>query len=281
MFPSGVNTVYLDKAAEDTKAVGGSPDYSPRRYSPPKLLHNIRGIIFDFDGTLFDNALIAFYLIAAYPPDALRLWKERLVRKRFAGCDYASAEEYHQAFFTALGKYCLCSPERIRNWYFNRYMPRMARVLKKHYEPRPGAQELFRRFAQMSPNALRLAVYSDYPLLKERIEALGLYPGGIPLYGPESFGAQKPAAGPFLRIAADLGVRPEEVLVVGDRTETDGLGAFNAGMRFFCLETGRRRYYRLDPYRRRPEEKPRGPSLVMYAGAWDDLIKLLLQSIID
>jgi FMN phosphatase YigB (HAD superfamily) len=133
-------------------------------------------------------------------------------------------------------------------------------------------QELFRLFE--SP--LRLAVYSDYPFLKERVEALGLCPNpAIPLYGPESFGAQKPAARPFLRIAGDLGVAPKEILVIGDRDETDGLGAFNAGMRFFRLQTGRKRYYRLDPYRRPPENQPHGPSLVMYAGVWDDLMKVL------
>jgi len=285
MFSWRVKKVYLDEAAgEDNLVIGstaisGTPEYHSKQ--PPKLLHHVKGIIFDFDGTLFDNALIAFYLIAAYPPDVFRIWKERLVRKRFAGCDYNSAEDYHQAFFTAFGKSYFRSPQKMRDWYFNRYMPRMVRVLQRHYQPRPGVQKLFLHFAgktgRENENVPRIAVYSDYPFLKERLEALGVIPGsGVLLYGPESFGAQKPAAGPFLRIAADLGVRPEETLVIGDRNETDGLGAFNAGMRFFSLETGRRRYFRLDPYRRRPAEEPHGPLLVMYAGVWDDLIKLLL-----
>jgi len=247
----------------------------------PKLLHHIKGLIFDFDGTLFDNALIAFYLIAANPFDALRVWRERLVRRRFAGCDYTSAEEYHHAFFTALGKAGLCSPQKARDWYYNHYMPRMVRVLRKHYQPRPGVQQLLLHFGGKNSgkngNVPRIAVYSDYPFLKERMEALGvIYGPGVLLYGPDSFGAQKPAARPFLKIAADFGVRPDEVLVVGDRNETDGIGAFNAGMRYFSLETGRRRYFRLDPYRRRPHEIPHGPSLVMYSGVWDDLIKALL-----
>jgi FMN phosphatase YigB (HAD superfamily) len=289
MFFSRVRKVYLDEASggvhQDDGHLDGSyvdgAEHSPKH--PPKLLHNIKGLILDFDGTLFDNALIAFFLIAAYPPDALRIWRERLVRKRFAGCDYASAEEYHQAFFTALGKASLRSPQKMRSWYFNHYMPRMVRVLQRHYQPRQGVQKLFLRFSGRNEtgragNVPRIAVYSDYPFLEERLEALGVIHGpGVLLYGPESFGAQKPAARPFLRIAADLGARPEEVLVIGDRIDTDGHGAFNAGMRFFCLETGRRGYYRLDPYRRRPEEKPHGPSLVMYAGVWDDLVKALLE----
>jgi len=264
-------------AVTDTYSVG-KPGYYQGQHSLPRLLNNIKGIIFDFDGTLFDNALIPFHLIAAWPFDMLRIWNERLIRKRFAGCDYSSSEEYYNAFFAALGKACFRSPQRMRNWHFNHYMPRMVRVLKKHYQFRPGARELFQQFDNPS-SVWRVAVYSDYPFLKERMEALGLSPGsGILLFSPESFGAQKPAARPFRRIAAEMGAAPEEVLVIGDREETDGLGAFRAGMHFFCLETGRRRYFRLDPYRRYIKEKPHGPSLLMYTGTWDDLVKLLMNS---
>ncbi|MDR0487216.1 MAG: HAD family hydrolase [Treponema sp.] len=269
-FPSEVNRVYI------TNAPGGQA--ANEEIPPSKLLHNIRGIIFDFDGTLFDNARIPFHLIAAYPPDMLRIRNERLIRKNFGGCDYSSPEEYYNAFFTALAKVCLSSPQRIRDWYYNRYMPRMVYVLKKHYKPRPGVRELFARLNLSTEKNLPMAaVYSDYPFLRERLEALGLYPAKrISLYGPESFGAQKPAVRPFRQIAENMGVAPEEVLVIGDREDTDGLGAFHAGMRFFCLETGRRRYFRLDPNRRYEEEQPRGPSLVMYTSVWDNLIKLLL-----
>ena len=230
---------------------------------------NIKGIIFDFDGTLYDNSRFAFPMIAACPFDLCRSWKERLIRSRFAGCDYSSPEEYSNAFFAALGKACCCPPPRIRDWYFNRYMPRMIRVIKKHYQFRPGAGELLRKFdASAAPRA---AVYSDYPLLKERLEALGLSAGsGVFLYGPESFGAQKPAVRPFLRIAADLGAAPGEVLVIGDREETDGLGAFGAGMRFFHLKTGRKRHSRPDP-------GAPGSSPLMYKGGWDSLYSSLME----
>jgi HAD superfamily hydrolase (TIGR01549 family) len=269
-----------DSAAENRTEQYGDKSGTPLKTSveitSSKLLRGIKGVIFDFDGTLFDNALFPFYLILANPLDVIRLWKERLVRKRFAGVDFLSPEAYYQAFFSALGKICHRSPKRIQNWYFKRYMPRMAHVIKKHYQMRPGAEELFRYFN--SPGALKVAIFSDYPLLKERLEALGVDSSqNIPIYGPDSFGAQKPAVRPFLRIAETLGIAPEETLVVGDREETDGLGAFNAGMRFFCLETGRKRYFRSDPYRRREKKPPHGPQLVMYAGAWEDLVKQLLK----
>jgi FMN phosphatase YigB (HAD superfamily) len=270
-FASRLNRVYISDAVNAEGKI-------------PELLHNIRGIILDFDGTLFDNALIPFWLIAAYTPDILRIWRERLVRKRFTGRDFSTPEKYYRAFFAAMGTVCRKPSDVMRNWYFNHYMPRMIRVLKKHYVPRPGVKEFLSRLESpagspwgLPANFPKIAVYSDYPFLRERFASLGIAAGPkLLLYGPESFGAQKPAPRPFLRIAEDLGARPDEVLVIGDREETDGLGAFNAGMRFFCLKTGRQRYFRFDPYRRHPstgEQQP-GPSLLMYAGAWTELIEL-------
>jgi FMN phosphatase YigB (HAD superfamily) len=239
-----------------------------------KLLRGVKGIIFDCDGTLFDNRRMGFNLVVANPLDIFRIKNDRLIRKRFAGRDFSSPDNYYRAFFADMGKACWCSPERIRDWYFNRYMPRMVRTVKKHYHLRPRTQELFRHFESSSP--LRVAVYSDYPFLEERLAILGIYSSPrILLYCPESFGALKPAVRPLLNIAADLGIAPEETLVVGDREDPDGLGAFRAGMRFFCLETGRR-YVRFDPNYLRPGEEPQGPSLAMYGGAWDDLAGLLL-----
>jgi hypothetical protein len=54
------------------------------------------------------------------------------------------------------------------------------------------------------------------------------------------------------------------------------MGAFNAGMKFFCLVTGRKRYFRMDPYRNHPsrEEQPSGPSFSLYSGTWKDLVEL-------
>jgi len=241
-----------------------------------KMLRNIKGIIFDFDGTLYDNVNFAFYLISANPFDVFRIHRERLVRSRFAGRDFLSQENYNRAFFWEMGKRSIKSPEKLKVWYFNKYMPRMIRVIKNHYKPRPGIPELLKQM-ESSTCSVKGAVYSDYPVLEERMKALGLsISQKVPLYGPESFGAQKPAVRPFLQIAKNMGLKPEEVLVIGDREETDGLGAFNAGMHFFCLETGNKRYFRLDPNRRRPYGEPQGPTMLMYAGKWEGLINLLL-----
>jgi len=279
-FPSPVKWVHIP-AALGNPIAGNNALEDLSAYEEPetvckKMLRSIKGIIFDFDGTLFDNAFIALRLIGACPMDIFRIRRERLVRRRFTGCDYITPDKYNGAFFSELGKPFLSTPVGMRNWYHDRYMPRMVRILKKYYKPRPGVVELLRRIDNPSSQK-QVAIFSDYPFVKERLEALGLYTTKrIRLYDPDSFGAQKPAARPFLEIAKNMNLQPEEILVIGDREDTEGLGAFHAGMRFFCLETGRKRYFRFDPYRRKPEVEPNGPKLLMYAGAWDELIDLLL-----
>jgi FMN phosphatase YigB (HAD superfamily) len=242
------------------------------------VLRNIRGIIFDFDGTLYDYTWLPFRIIAANPMDMFRIRAERVVRKRFSGRDYGTPAVYYREYFALLAKLCRRSEAFIKKWYFNRYIPRMIRALKRYYTPRQGVKELLARMGSpLEAHRLEVALYSDYPALRERMGALGLFPGStIKLYGPESFGAQKPAPRPFLSIAREMGILPEETLVVGDREDTDGMGAQQAGMRFFCLETGRKRHFRLDPDRQiSVDEQPRGPSLTMYGGSWDKLYGIL------
>jgi FMN phosphatase YigB (HAD superfamily) len=158
---------------------------------------------------------------------------ERRIRKGLAGADYGSAGAYYGEFFSRMSRAAGKSAEGLRSWYFDRYIPLMCGVLKNHYRPRPGTAELFERLAA---GAVPFAVYSDYPRTAERLSALGLGPVCKgKLYGPEDFGAQKPAARPFLSIARDLGVPPDHTLVAGDRDDTDGAGAAAAGMAYIGI----------------------------------------------
>jgi FMN phosphatase YigB (HAD superfamily) len=194
------------------------------------------GIIFDFDGTLYDTRHFPVRLIAAKPVDLFLVRAERRVRAGFTGRDYGSEEAYYREFFAELARLTRRSPASVQFWYREEYMPRMIRLLKAFYRCRPGTTELFealRTGGNVTGKPVPFAVYSDYPRTAERLAAIGI-DGSLPfaVYGPEDFGAQKPAPRPFRTIAAALGCDPAGVLVVGDRDDTDGAGAAAAGMRY-------------------------------------------------
>jgi FMN phosphatase YigB (HAD superfamily) len=261
---------------------------------PEIKLRNIRGIIFDFDGTLYDYRFLPFRLVMEDPRDLFRIRSERKTRKAFAGQDCGSPEVYYEEYFSYLGALCRRDGRIVRDWYFNRYLPRMVRVLRKYYTLRPGVRELFDRLntaveganaKTTASNSIRgAAVFSDYPFLRERMEAMDLKVGPqIRLYGPESFGAQKPARRPFTEIARDMGVNAGNILVIGDREDTDGKGAANAGMCFFRLDDGRKRYYRLDPDRQPPGKERPHPvlSTPRGCGSWETICAMLASRLKD
>lgn len=205
-----------------------------RFFSRTLSIEDVRGIIFDFDGTLYDIKHFPLRLIAAKPADLFLVRAERRTHKRFAGSDYGSAEAYYREFFTELARLTRRSPASAQTWYQEEYIPRIIRVLGDFYRCRPGTAELFEAFrtgGNATGRPLPFAVYSDYPRVAERLAAIGL-DAALPraVYGPEDVGAQKPAPRPFRNIASALACDPAGVLVVGDRDDTDGAGAAAAGM---------------------------------------------------
>jgi FMN phosphatase YigB (HAD superfamily) len=204
--------------------------------------------IFDFDGTLYNARFMAPLLVAALPFEIPLIRAERRTRKLFRGRDFGNAAAYWDAFFEEMASSLYGGNARrkknidLRAWYFERYIPAMTDVLRRHYSARKGAAELFgsargsaRGTALRTALRVPFAIYSDYPQTSERLRAIGLDIPNELVYGPENFGAQKPAPRPFLAIADALGCAASHVCVVGDKDETDGEGAAAAGMRFFKI----------------------------------------------
>ncbi|MDR2629721.1 MAG: HAD family hydrolase [Spirochaetaceae bacterium] len=202
--------------------------------TPETLIQGAGAFIFDLDGTLYDTHGFARRLVLTRPLEGFLMLAERRIRKELAGGDYLSVGAYYGEFFSRMAHLTGKPAETLQSWYFDRYIPLMCGVLKKYYRPRPGAAELFK---QLTQRVVPFAVYSDYPRTAERLSCLGLDPAsGAKLYGPEHFGAQKPAARPFLLIAQDLGLKPDRILVIGDRDDTDGAGAAAAGMAYIGVK---------------------------------------------
>lgn len=202
------------------------------------MFSDIKAIIFDLDGTLYNFKWLPFRLMWSLPTDILRIKADRTVRKSLKGCDFATPEAYLAEYAQRMAKKTDFKSQDALNWYTNRYMGTMCFLLKRYYSQRPQLAEVFARLHQQK---IKIAVFSDYPRVHQRIRALDFSDETMTtisgIFSAQDFGSQKPAPRPFLEIAANLGVTPNQCLVVGDRDDTDGTGARATGMNFIQIET--------------------------------------------
>lgn len=196
------------------------------------LPNNIRGIIFDLDGTLyhmkwFMKPIMTLQLI----PNIFWLPKYMSVRKQFAGKDLRDEatlmKELSKALAQKTGKE---NTDSILSWIINRFYQVFQNVMPFVNKSRPGLKETF---SSLRSNGYKLGVLSDFSHIPERLTGLNI-PQSLfhTISSSESEGALKPCARPFLQISKKWNIAPEHILVIGDRDDTDGVAAQNAGMQF-------------------------------------------------
>jgi putative hydrolase of the HAD superfamily len=194
----------------------------------------IKAIIFDIDNTLIDflsmkkaaSTAAAHAMIEA----GLKYYPEDLAERLFAfylehGIESDDAfEEYLLQEYKAVDFRILAAA--VNAYLKEKYL---------HLKPYPGVVDTLRKLKRQR---LKLGVVSDGVRLKAwmRLNEAGLdgYFDAVVTY--EDTGKQKPAKEPFLRICDELGVIPEECLMVGDWPERDMQGGRSVGMKT-CLAT--------------------------------------------
>ena len=215
------------------------------------MLENIQAVIFDFDGTLYDFKGLPKNLCLASIPNLLKINAVQKTRKTLKGKEFKTLQDYENEFFSVLkqlGKFK--TSEKAKNWYNNLYMQKMILVLSKKYKKRDGLLDLIKCLKSKN---IKVVVYSDYRMLKDRLKAvkftdeeLSYFDG---FFASEDFACLKPAKNGFLQLAKNIGVSPENCLVVGDRADTDGKGAADSGMKFIQIKT----------HKTKPDYKPNHP----------------------
>lgn len=196
---------------------------------------SIEAVIFDFDGTLYDFKGLPRRIVLGNLKHIFKIKSERQARKFLKGKDFQDLESWENAFAEKLSEYGKITKEEGLTWYKDFYCPYMVTILKKYYKIRESVKQVLHILKKAQ---IPCVVFSDYPLVKERLEAIG---GSIEDFSmfvsSESLGALKPAPRPFLEIAHNLNISPKKILVIGDREDTDGLGAKTCGMNFIQTES--------------------------------------------
>ncbi len=213
----------------------------PEKGSPPDWgvpafdIGRVRGIIFDLDGTLyhmrwFMKPLLTVRLL----PHAWRLPRYMLVRRRHAGVDFGSGA--HLLWQLAADLANSADERRIQkyhDWILNRFYRAFAELMPLLRGSRPGLVESLHA---LRIRGVRLGVLSDFDWVYPRLQGLGVTPEIFDtLSSSESAGCLKPSPRSFLAIAEEWRLACRDVLVVGDRQDTDGDGAAAAGMQFLRI----------------------------------------------
>jgi FMN phosphatase YigB (HAD superfamily) len=198
----------------------------------------IRLIVFDLDGTLYDQRPLRRRMAFELARDALAnrhtttlrvLAKYRKLREEWAGRDLIDFEgELREAVAGASS----ATPDEV------------AALVSEWIETRPLRHLRRYRFAQLAElfagirgSGRTIAVHSDYPVAA-KLAALGLEADHIACAGDANGVRLKPDPSGLLWLMERVGVAPHETMMIGDRFEHDGVAAQRAGTA--CLIKSRR-----------------------------------------
>ena len=198
------------------------------------LTPQIRVVVLDLDGTLYAKSRMVWRMLSAAPKDWRRMLAERKTRKKMRGKWLQNEEMFYQTYFHTMATYCKDTPENLRLWYVNRYMPMMVSVIRKYYKP----VDWLNNFASLcKTKGVKMVVLSDYGHTHEKLEALGIDEAIFDwvVSAPE-LGGLKPAPQLLYKVAEYMEVTPKQCLVIGDRNDTDGALAQAVGASFRLIK---------------------------------------------
>lgn len=193
----------------------------------------IQTVIFDLDGTLYNKKGLAHRMVR-------RLWwclpllmSERLARREAHQVQFDSEQEFFDAFFTAMARGHWWGKKVAEKWYHKVYIPAMVRLIARHHKARPEALALIE---ECKARGLKMAIYSDYGSVEDKLTALGIDQSQFALLvsAPE-LGALKPSKPCAEKVLQLLHADPKTTLFVGDRDEKDGASARAVGAQFLLM----------------------------------------------
>lgn len=187
-------------------------------------MRDIKVIAFDIDGTLYSSVALYIRLIP-YIFRHLRFYIHySRVRKLLHRT--APLSDFYEYQARLLAKELSCTNEaakqQIQSIAYDGLKPYFRRIQPFRY--------VAEAFEVLKKNGYRLALLSDFPP-EQKGDVWGLASLCDFVMGTEKIGALKPSKYPFGVMVDALGVRPNEVLYVGNSIKCDVRGANNAGMK--------------------------------------------------
>ena len=193
----------------------------------------IKGVIFDLDGTLYDNSSLARELVFHSLLHLPMLYAERVSRHRMSGRHYGGKGASYAELFKRMSALTHRSEAAVKSWYWKKFMPLQVRMLKRHHHLKPWVLPTIK---DLKSKGIKVTCFSEYGYIREKMHALGLDPDIFDyLIDAPTAGGCKPCRKAFLYVAAKMDCHPADILMVGDREDTDGAGAESCHMKFLLV----------------------------------------------
>ncbi|MCQ2178316.1 MAG: HAD family hydrolase [Bacteroidales bacterium] len=202
-----------------------------------------KAVIFDLDGTLYDNRALPLLVILHSRGRLALLKAERISRRELAGRYFGQNGETLAELMKLTADKSGYAVEDVEKWYNGTYLPLQAELLGKGFRTKKG---IVRTLGKLKSEGVKLACCSDYGGIREKLEALKINPElfDIIIDSP-SAGGCKPCPEALLHLASMLGEQPQDILVVGDRKDNDGQAAAGAGMEFLLVSKSNHKQIKL------------------------------------
>ena len=195
----------------------------------------IRLVVFDVDGTLYDQRGLRFCMLREMLLAAIRSRDIGFIRilSAYRRIREELGDELHEDFERELtartAAFVGCSEERVQSTAEEWLERRPLRHLARYRYPR--LPELFRGLRKQGK---RVGIFSDYPA-RAKLAALQLDADVIVSAGDTDVGVLKPHPRGLHVLMSRAAVSPAQTIMIGDRAERDGLAARAASVRSLIL----------------------------------------------
>ncbi|MDR2631277.1 MAG: HAD family hydrolase [Spirochaetaceae bacterium] len=188
------------------------------------MKHELAGIAFDLDGTLYPNYRLFIRLVPFILKHGKLLWA--LGKARTILRDENFEGPFYDIQARIIGNILKKDPEMVKE--------QVERLIYRGWEPlfrgiKPYAH-VKKTLSALRQRGFKLGLLSDFPPAK-KLEHLGLGEGWDTVWCSENSGRLKPDPLPFLQLAAAMELSPDRILYVGNSLPYDIAGAQKAGMR--------------------------------------------------
>ena len=210
---------------------------SMQESSGSQISNQLKLLIFDLDGTLYDQIVLKRILMRKlffrFLSFRFSLWEFRIIRcfriQREARKNYFSPllkDEQYEWCANILGKPVSSIRKCIETYMYN--FP-LTFIKKTKFK---GVDEFFFKARERK---VKIAIYSDYPI-EDKLKVLDLVADSLYCSTQETINQFKPSSKALELICKHAGCEPKYALYIGDRDDTDGEGARMTGIPFIKVD---------------------------------------------